>query len=327
MVEKKNTTRSHFIPQTYLKHFLVDDKLFMYKKGEKFFKKNIDSGKRILEVKGVGSLRNIGLKNNLYKINIGTFSSDDIEDIFREYGENFLNDTILKVGRMKDNDEIAIEVKEKLCIFMGAMLVRTPFFKKQTEDIDSSFRKHFVTLGLESESIEKIRKDLLNNGKDYSLEEIRIARDRLIEKKYELRYPNELFIKIALNSLEEYINIFREMKMVIIKNEQGRYFVTSDTPLVYFVPPEKVDFYNQPKSLMSKYTEVFFPLSKNLAIHLSRRDSIRETLNCVNRQMVDIFNDNISHNSLDFIFSPLKMNSLKKFTEEYIPYPFKVTIN
>lgn len=36
--KKKNITKgSHFLPRVYLKNFLVDDKLFVYKKGEKFF--------------------------------------------------------------------------------------------------------------------------------------------------------------------------------------------------------------------------------------------------------------------------------------------------
>ena len=52
MKEKKNTIRSHYIPQTYLKHFLLDDKLFMYKKGENFLKGLMTQKKRILEVRG-----------------------------------------------------------------------------------------------------------------------------------------------------------------------------------------------------------------------------------------------------------------------------------
>ncbi|NLK93932.1 MAG: DUF4238 domain-containing protein [Clostridiales bacterium] len=326
MKEKKNTIRSHYIPQTYLKHFLLDDKLFMYKKGENFFKRSNDSEKRILEVRGVDALKNIGLENNIYKLNIGSFNSDDIEDIFREYGENFFDDVVSKIDQIKEGEEINFEIREKICIFMGAMLIRTPFFKKQSEDIDSSLRKYFTALSLKNEDLKRIKKDLIREGKKYSIKELSIAKQRLIDGNYELQYPNEFFIKVALSSLEQYINIFREMKMVIFKNKEARYFITSDNPVVYFVPREKVNFYNPYKSLVSKHTEVFFPVTKNLAIFLSRRDNIREVLQYGNRGIVDLFNENISHNSLNFLFSPLKMNKLKKFVEEYIPYPFEIRI-
>ena len=116
MKEKKNTIRSHYIPQTYLNHFLLDDKLFMYKKGENFFKRSNDSEKRILEVRGVDALKNIGLENNIYKLNIGSFNSDDIEDIFREYGENFFDDVVSKIDQIKEGEEINFEIREKICI-------------------------------------------------------------------------------------------------------------------------------------------------------------------------------------------------------------------
>ena len=31
------TTRSHYLPETYLKHFLHEDQIFMYMKGKIFF--------------------------------------------------------------------------------------------------------------------------------------------------------------------------------------------------------------------------------------------------------------------------------------------------
>src|ERR1700733_7605075 len=128
----KNTVRSHYLPRTYLKHFLLDDALFMYKKGEKFFEKETPPESRILRVKSEEGLANVGLENNLYAIEALGVSSNDIEEIFQEYGENFLDDLITKIEAKSEGDSITGEIKDKLCIFLAAMRVRTPLFKYET---------------------------------------------------------------------------------------------------------------------------------------------------------------------------------------------------
>ena len=112
--------------------------------------------------------------------------------------------------------------------------------------------------------------------------------------------------------------------MSILKAKESRYFITSDNPVVYFVPKNKVNFYNQPKSLMSFFTEIFFPLTKDYAIHLCRRDNLQEMIMFGERELIEVFKENIAYNSKDFIFSPIKMNFLNQFIEEYIPYPFRL---
>ena len=53
MSTKQNTTRgSHYLPQTYLKNFLLNNELVMYKKGEKFFSKKCSEVSRIVTVRG-----------------------------------------------------------------------------------------------------------------------------------------------------------------------------------------------------------------------------------------------------------------------------------
>ena len=79
-----NTVRSHYLPRTYLKHFLLEDKLVMYMKGEKFFK-NPDTKPedRILTVMGEEGLKNVGLQKHLYNPGVEGITSDDLEEIFR----------------------------------------------------------------------------------------------------------------------------------------------------------------------------------------------------------------------------------------------------
>lgn len=326
-MEQKATVRSHYLPITYLKHFLFDEKLFMYKKGENFFKDNINSENRILEVNGEAGLSIVGVENNLYNIGVGGISSDDIEDIFKEYGENYYNDVIRSVEGLKINQPIPDDIKNQLCTFIACMRVRTPQFKSEIDELASSFTKLTMTRKMEYTSLEQLKEEYRAiSGEEWSDERLRRVRDTFIKQNYKLKYPNAHFLQFALSSLEMHANIFRDMEMVIFRSVNNRYFVTSDNPVVYFVPENKVNIYDSYKSLMSPYTELYFPLTRNLCILLSR-SSLKEWLMSADRDYVDTINYNISHNSFNFIFSPIKMNAMKKFIDEYIPYPFKLTFS
>src|SRR3989344_5274591 len=268
------TIRSHYLPRTYLKHFLNDDVLFMYKKGAKFFDDlKISPSDRILEVRGENGLLNVGVDKHLYDPEIAGISSDDLENIFQELGEDVYDTVISEIETLGNGSPVPPSVKDPLCLMMASMRVRTP----------------------------------------------------LINKNYAVKYPNAYFIKHALLLVEEHINIFHQMTMTICKSN-NRFFVTNDNPLVYFVPPEKVNVYNPPKGLVTPHCEVFFPLTKNLAVHMTWKKE-EEELREVSRQVIDAFNYNLSHNSWEYIFAPIKINELNIFIQEYIPYPFKFAIH
>ncbi|MCK5491396.1 MAG: DUF4238 domain-containing protein [Candidatus Pacebacteria bacterium] len=321
----KAPKKNHYLPRTYLKHFLLDNELFFYLKGKKFFESNLSLEQKIVSVKGRDGLNIIGFENHLYRIKADGVNVQDVEDFFQECGENFLNETIDQINSKEIGDRIDKKIKDKLCLFMASMRVRTPLFKWETDEIESSFFKHETKREIENMTNKDLKK-MMNEGKEtYTDKEVKTVRKIFIEKKYDLKFPNERFLKMAFSTIEKFYDIFNSMTMNIIRSRSDRYFITSDNPVVYFVPKNKVDVYNNPRSLISRYTEVLFPLTRNLGILLSRTET-PEILKAGNRECSDLFNDNISLDSYNFLFSPLQMNSLKKFVEQYIPYPYKVTI-
>jgi hypothetical protein len=323
---KKQTVRSHYLPQTYLKHFLLENKIEMYKKGESFFKKELSPEQRIHTVIGENALANVGLENNLYNPGVDGLSSDDLEDIFREYGENFYNDLVSVIKGLPMDSEIPDDVKDKLCIFMASMRVRTPQFKTEVEEMDSTLFRHDMSKKFDSMSAEEVVQHVKKEEReDISIDRANKIKASIVNKEYNLEYPNAHFIKIALSSLDMHVDIFRQMTMTIMVSDK-RYFITSDNPVVFFVPPDKVNFYNAPRSLTSHFSELFFPITKDIGVTLNWRKG-EEKVVFSRRDFVDVFNYNVSHNSFNFIFSPMKMNCLDVFTTEYIPYPFKFTIS
>jgi hypothetical protein len=325
---KKSTVRSHYLPRTYLKHFLVNDELVMYMKGEKFFKDESKTPEqRIIKIKGEEGLKNVGLQNHLYNPNVEGLSSDELEEVFQKYGEDFYDITIAEIEDLPLGSKIPSKVKDNLSMFFASMRVRTPFFKKEIEDMDELFLKHMMSRKMEQTTPEDLIKEYKEiRGVEITVEMATKIHKSFIEKDYKLDYPNGIFIKSALSMLEEHADIFHQMTLNIYKSEEHRYFTTSDNPLTYFVPKEYVDFYNSPKSLVSNHSEVFFALTKNLGAHLSwRKES--ETIQKANRETVNGFNFNIPRHSLDYLFSPIEMNDMKDFVKNYYPYPFKLKIS
>jgi len=324
---KKPTVRSHYLPQTYLKHFLHEGELFMYKKGEKFFNdSSLAPDERILLVKGEEGLKNVGVENNFYNPDLDGISSDDLEEIFQELGENDYDAAIAAIRELPIGSDIPSSIKDPLCLLMASMRIRTPLFKKELEEMDTQMRQHLMALNYERMNVEDVQRHVKEAvGHDISLEFAKKLKNSFVDKKYKLTYPNAYFIKHALCLVEEHVNIFQQMTITIGKST-NRLFVTNDSPLVYFVPPQYVNFYNPPKGLVTSHCEVFFPLAKDLAVHLCWRKEKQE-VKAASRKFVNITNYNLSHNSLDYIFAPMKIGELEKFTKEYIPYPFRFAIS
>ncbi len=100
------TKGSHFIPRTYLKHFLEDDSLFMYKKGKKFFSQGMSKEDRIVEIKTSEGLNRIAKENHIYTINISGIEPDFMEGILKELGEDEYNNIISDIERMSRSEYI-----------------------------------------------------------------------------------------------------------------------------------------------------------------------------------------------------------------------------
>lgn len=322
----KPTVRSHYLPRTYLKHFLSNGELFVYMKGEKFFKKEgMTSDQRVLSVRGEEGLTNIGLEKHLYDPEIDGITSNDLEDIFNEYGERYYDQLIDEIKTIPVGADIPQEVKYRLCMFMASMRVRTPFFKNEIEQMDTSMRQHFMSRQMEQITPEGIVQFFKNEkNTEITLEFAEDVRKKILNKDYGLKYPNAFFIKFALMFLEEQADIFHQMSFSIYKSD--RIFITNDNPVVYFVPKEKVNVYHSYKSLVSPYCELFCPLTKNIGLYVNWK-KCAESVFSANHEMVDIFNFNLSINSFDYIISPIKMKSLNVFAEKHIPYPLKFNIS
>lgn len=324
--EKKPTKGSHFLPRAYLKNFLLNDELVMYKKGQKFFDEKTQPADRILTVQGEDGLNNVAKQNKLYFCeNIEGMSPDFMEDFFRERIEGKITPLLEEVRNLSLGDIIPDEIRELISLLMASTMLRVPKHKALIEELYLSFlQAHFELVELSSEEKEMMKANYKEaTGKDVGDEFVNEAMERFLKGEFKIKISPELFVKTILNTLEYYSNIFYGMKMAILKSDGKNLFFTTDNPVAYFVPNDKVDFYNAQLSLMSQYTEAYFPLSKDFCVLMHRNEPPGILLPCSEDVYKGIENT-LSCFSQDFIFSPLRNETLDDFAKEYIPYPFKL---
>ena len=323
--------RNHFLPETYLEKFLnKDNRLYVYKKGEEFFKNGIKKEERLLIVEGSDGLNAIAVKNKLYIPEGESVKDKNIfEDFFAEEIESKYNDFLAFIEDNFFNAQVIFKkYRDYIILLIASMISRTLHSKTEVEEIyKAHFQAYNWAQSFDKKGDEKMKKFIKGKHPDMTDEKVDRAikdyTDMISKGKFGIKIPRNLFIKHIFQNINLYGWIISDMTIQILRCKEPDYFITTDAPVVYFVPKGKENFYFSAKSLGGPYTELYFPLSKNLCLFLSRLKLDVLSGLPVNKEIVDITNDNLSHNSRKFIFSPEKSPLLEKFLEEYIPYPFK----
>lgn len=329
MIIKK---RNHYIPKTYLKKFLnKEKKLFVYKKGKDSFQEGMVKADRLLTIEGIDGLNRIAVKNKLYIPEGDAVEDKNIfEDFFNQEVESKYDDFINFVeNNFSNTTAIFDKYKDYIIILIASMLSRTLHSKIEMEEMYKvSFQAHNWAQSSNKNMIPEMKAHLIKEFPTITEDKLdKVVKDYLEmveEGKFGVTLPRNLFIKHIFQNLEMYGQLISGMTIQILQCKDPCYFITTDAPVVYFVPEEKVSFPYGHKSLGSPYTELFFPLTKNLCLLLSHKKMEVLSGIIVNKEMVDIINYNLSNNSRDYIFSPEKADFLEEFIENYIPYPFEL---
>jgi len=339
-MSKEIKRANHYIPKTYLEKFQNNQGvLYVYKKGEKFFKKGITKEKRILTVFGKGGLDKIAVKKDLY-IPTGEFIKDRniLEDLFCDEFETKYNAFIGDLQNENISFGRIIEKHQEYIInLIASVFSRTLHSKKELEEmykanIQTYHKIRSMNQKWNRERIKSLKDNLRKKKPELSEQKINESTQdyfKMIEEgKFEVNFPRNRFIKEMIMRMQMFTQIISDMTIQVLKNKTSFPFITSDAPVVYFVPKVKVNFYFGPKSLGGPYTELYFPLTKNLCLLLTRRKTrILDYVYITQGNLARLVNYNIAHNSRDFIFSPEKNTFLDEFIEKYIPYPFKIKIS
>lgn len=325
--------RNHYIPITYLEKFLNDkEQLFIYKKGEKFFKDGLTKKDRLLVVQGRESLNNIGIKRKLYVPQTDKIEDKNIvEDFFDdEFDSKYTNFVKSVEENFSDVPSILKKHNDYIINLIASMMSRTLHSKKEIEELYKvSFQTfHWAQSGsTKKQEYKTLLKERFQELSDSEAEEQLNDYLRMVEEgKFSMNISIDAFVKEMFNLMEIKAELISDMTVQILRNETQVPFITSDAPGVYFVPDNKVCFPFGAKSLGGPHTELYFPLSKTICLVLSRKQiEVLAGIPMKDDKIINIINNAIANNSRDFIYSPRKIGYLEKFIKKHIPYPFRLT--
>ncbi|TXH01480.1 MAG: DUF4238 domain-containing protein [Candidatus Moraniibacteriota bacterium] len=205
--EKKLTKGSHFLPKAYLKNFLLNDELVIYKRGEKFFDEKTQPEDRILIVQGEDGLNNVAKKNKLYFCDdIEGMPPDFMEDFFRENVEGEITPLLEKISKISVHEPIPQDIREGVSRLMASTMLRVPGHKALIEELyHAFFAAQFEIGGLSQEEKDFFKKEYeKETGKKISDKDLEYALQRFIDGEFKLTVSSKHFVKVILTTIEHY---------------------------------------------------------------------------------------------------------------------------
>lgn len=216
--------RHHYIPQFFLKYFSQDQaNLWVFDKVKKEYRYQ--------------DTRKIASENMFYTYTVKG-KEENLESLFgmiEGLAKPILDKIIQKT-------EITMQEKADFSMFLAALRVRIPDFKKWTEEGgEKMYKKHNKIIFSNREYVENMIK---RSGKKVSKIEV----DELIEfatdeSKYGVKFPPGYWIKTMLTLSLDVADIFIDSNWDVYHFDRKYALVTSDNPVVLVPPKNPHPFY------------------------------------------------------------------------------------
>lgn len=217
--------------------------IWVYKKGEPYEKGVNPSLESIADV--------------AYEIDFYAYTKEDGDLEYEKY-ENILmrdfeqpNTPILE--KIREFKEISTDEKVSFANYVGSMVTRAHWWKE--------VRENAVV-----ESVKTITEELLSVAPNDEIKQKIV--DSIEYRENLLRTGEELNIGM-INNARRLASIFINMKWRFVEAPEGKFFFTSDEPVVY-------------RNLDQKNSELLFPLSSKVTLSLSWLDYVPMELNWIN---------------------------------------------
>lgn len=232
MADQKNVTHitedQHYVPRFYLKMF-ASEKGFV----------------EILDIKNrrVGKPRpypSVCYEKFFYGVETGKQDevSQNVEKMLADLESTIAHDLpeILNAAR---NNQLKNEHLDILAYFLSLQWMRTPNFRSQMTRISDQFYRQVFSFFADSPAFEKSIHQLeKEQGKKLTNEEKQKARESIQGSKYNLQFNNSLHL-LMFENIPGFHNLFFHKKWHILKAPEPFQFITSDDPVVEWMPKRK----------------------------------------------------------------------------------------
>lgn len=167
--------------------------------------------------------------------------------------------------------EFSGEKKEHILNLIALLAVRSPEHRENTNQLFAQIVEQFMDLSLTTKErwesqINQMRADGYDIDDDISYEDMKEFSER---KNYKIKLNKEFHIAMEMEQVDPILQCLHGRKWLLIHstNESGP-FITTDYPVnLTWIEPEKTPpFYRKSPGFGLKGTQVYFPLSRKLAL-------------------------------------------------------------
>jgi hypothetical protein len=251
--------RHHYIPTFYLNGFVDPNNkpyIWVYEKGNPNVIK--------------ASARDIGVQKHFYSFPTpeGEVDSESFEELFEKI-ENGVAPIFQKIRAQENLND---EERSWFATFLAFIFTRVPNYRENVERLSAEVMKESLMM---SAAHPEGLKSMMKRFEQKTGQEIDVSVEDyqkfLLDGQYDIVPKPELSLKMVILAVE-FVPIFYHMKWVFLRATGEYKFVTSDNPLYYDDPThDPRSFYGV--GLLNKNVEITFPISKDLALVASWKDT------------------------------------------------------
>lgn len=300
----KTKKRNHYLPRFYLKGFCdSNSRVWMYDKTNPMHP--VD-----------GAPGDMGLVKKLYHLENNENAKDEIENYFEKTVETPASPAFKRLLNKEFPNKTD---KQKLSLFFGMLMVRTPVY------IDSLRMQHSQELNTRAKAGASNKNYFHSVYKKIhpELDETAIEKDRDYILNNEISVENKDYTLATMVMLGlEIAPLLQKMKWVLIETNKELPFITSDNFIHVSHPTLSTGFYGL--SLAMRDVCVYMPLSKNLSLLMVNRNNFNENVvydinnppnlngNKINlKELIESYNKKIFCECKKYVFADSDSEELK----------------
>ncbi|MEK6725694.1 MAG: DUF4238 domain-containing protein [Deltaproteobacteria bacterium] len=257
--------KHHFVPAFYLRGFTdpsSDNMIWVYNKG---------SNNPFCE-----KPENIGLEKHYHTFeNLdGSKDTNTIEDYFCHVWEGPTKTIIdqIKAGKFPVGDD-----RKFFASFLGLSFTRSPNHRANVDYATAQMLKSFSQFSATNQEY------FVQSLKDYEYkmgekltDDPEELRQYILEGRYDVKVTPELYLKMFISHGIQLGLVIAKMKWAFIRATDRFSFLTSDNPFFFHDPSPSSSSFWRGVGLLNENVEVTFPISKELALIATWKDSMTE---------------------------------------------------
>lgn len=299
---KNSKKRDHYLPKFYLNFFLPET-------APKFFwvyDKNSTPPRK-------GTLDDTGIEKFLYRVHGGRIENPKfIDDELLEPNESKTAPVLRKLfssSARLENTDIPV-----LAEFLALMHIRVPrtqqWFRQVGGIAAASYFRRDATMNPD-EIEEKLKRLRVEHGADNI--PASPAEYRELLDKYDIELTKQPALALSVLATQEIVTQLLEMNWSLCRAPKDAFFITSDAPVVIFIPDtDGTAGFGQ--GLAESAVEVTFPLSPSKCLYLCRRNIQR--YRPMNKNAVRELNRRTAYNAERFLISSLQTEEIAQLISE-----------